>query len=190
MKKLSIVLLSIVLLVLVFFFYMGAFETIQFQKEVKGPYYLLYQSHTGAYKDIGSVISTVDTYATETKLPIEAKFGLYYDNPNYVPDEKLRSEGGVVLSKKAYEGLPQNLEKFGVRVLPQGEYLVTRFPYKNPLSILFGVFKVYPAFSRYAKENKFKEYVYKENDYKDEFISEIYLSEDILYLIHLPQAKE
>ena len=117
-------------------------------------------------------------------------FGIYYDDPEKVPEEKLRSEIGVSLSKTDYEKFSQKNQKEKIKgietkfkTLLSKEYIFTKIPYRNMLSIFVGIMKAYPALDEYAKSQGMAEYTYREEDYNDSYAMELYKDSEIFYLI-------
>lgn len=136
--------------------YLGAFSKVEVKESTIGPYHLVYEANTGDYRQTGtSVDSLMKLAATKGVVPV-AGFGIYMDDPNEVPKEKLRSEAGIIIQ-------PQDVEKFkGVaapakyRMYPQTSAVVSEFPLKNFLSIFLGIYKVYPAIMDYMKAKNYK----------------------------------
>ena len=116
--------------------------------------------------------------------------------PEKTPEEKLRSEIGISLSKADYEKfsresqeplteskkdtLPVNQAKF--KTLPSREYIFTKLAYRNMLSIFVGIIKAYPALAEYAKSQGLSGYSYREKDYKNSYAMELYKESEIFYL--------
>ncbi len=92
-------------------------------------------------------------------------FGIYYDNPQKVEKEKLRADVGNILENPTPEVLAQLTPNYNIRTLEKQQYLVTEFPYKNQMSIILGIMRVYPALNRYIRENNLSE---------EGFVMEIY----------------
>lgn len=61
--------------------------------------------------------------------------------------------------------------------------VVAEFPYKGKMSIIIGIFKVYPKLSAYIKEHKYNQTpimeLYDQPNERLEYISSIHLSNDI-----------
>lgn len=80
-------------------------------------------------------------------------FGIYFDNPKNVEKSKLRSEIGCIVEKRDSSKVLQIEEGIQVKTFPVNSYLVTEFPYKGKLSVLFSLMKVYPCINKYLKNN-------------------------------------
>jgi len=80
--------------------------------------------------------------------------GVFYDNPNVVPHEQCRFIGGVIADDvRDFKSLKAKLHQkqdvieggpFRVLEVPKARALVVRWPTKGLMSILTGVYKVYP----------------------------------------------
>lgn len=106
--------------------------------------------------------------------------GIFYDDPQIAGDEKCRSEAIAILTSMQIEKLRGN-PRFKTKVIERQHYLHTAFPYRGSMSILAGVFKVYPLYKKYFSENKLAPYKYRESDYQNDYGIEIYGPEKILY---------
>jgi hypothetical protein len=120
-----------------------------------------------------------DNYAIETTKG----FGLYYDNPQEVSKDKLRSIVGCIIEGKAIEEIRQLTVKYGLKEYPFSKSVVAEFPYKGKLSIILGVFKVYPKLSRFLKERKYTQTpimeIYDQPNERIKYIASPNHSEDV-----------
>jgi hypothetical protein len=75
--------------------------------------------------------------------------GIYWDNPQIVPAQKLRSYCGSVYDLK--DSLI--IDKTGLKkgTINHKKYAVIEFPIKSALSYIVGPMKCYPVFSEYFK---------------------------------------
>jgi DNA gyrase inhibitor GyrI len=156
MKIFLIVLALILALVIGAMAYFGAFTKVTVTEKTMPAMTIVYAKHIGDYSKIKPVMDTV-YFALFKKEKIAAGrgFGLYYDNPRDVVKEKLRSLGGVILDAQDEQKADSLKQKgYKVAVLPLTMALYAQFPFKGPLSILFGVFKVYPAMMKYQSGKK------------------------------------
>ena len=133
----------------------GLFAQVKMSERTVGPYVLIYSKWVGDYKVTGAVMNKVTVELKENhNIKCAQSFGLYYDNPNTVPTEKLRSLGGcVVKGKTAAELAKLNLE-YPVYEFPETKSVVTEFPFKGAPSIIFGVIKVYPKLAEYLQTHR------------------------------------
>jgi hypothetical protein len=166
MKIALIIIVLIAGSLLAIFLWLGGFKRIQFSLQEAGGEVLVYESHTGDYKNVGKVIDKMYySLLNEEKVECFRGFGIYYDNPQKVEKEKLRADVGNILENPTSEVLAQLTPKYNIKTLEKQQYLVAEFPYKNQMSIIVGIMKVYPALNNYTEEHQLS---------KDGFVMEIY----------------
>uniref|UniRef100_A0A4W5QUU9 Testis expressed 264, ER-phagy receptor n=1 Tax=Hucho hucho TaxID=62062 RepID=A0A4W5QUU9_9TELE len=116
---------------------------------------IAYKFKQGPYKECGQLFTESCSIG-----PNLSSIGVFYDDPKKVIGEKCRCAVGSVLSEgdtRPSEELQQLYEKFGFRVFsfPEVTHVVSAcFPHRTPLSIFFGVQRVYPQLDSYIKERK------------------------------------
>lgn len=131
----------------------GLFTEIKISEEKAGPFFLAYDVSVGPYKKSADVMDRIyNTLLGEKGVSATTGFGLYYDKPGTVPEEKLRSIAGCIVEKEYQNKLLAPSPKFRTGSLPESNAIVARFPYKGKVSVLIGVFRVYPELSRYMSE--------------------------------------
>lgn len=155
-RKKGILLIIFILIVsgIMIFWYYGFFQKVSFREVDAGGEKLVYQEILGDYKKSGVAIDQVyrslkDDFGVECTLG----FGIYYDNPQETPADKLRSDVGCVLPEEASFKIDQVANKFKVKRQPVVKSIITEFPYRDHNSFLFGVLKVYPRLAAYQKDN-------------------------------------
>jgi len=158
MKIVLIIIAVIAVILMAIYAWLGGFKKVQFSIQEVGGEVLVYESHIGDYKNVGKVIDKM-YYAllNEEKVECFRGFGIYYDNPQKVEKSKLRADVGNILENPAPEVLAQLTPKYKIKTLDKQKYLVTEFPYKNQISIIIGIMKVYPALNRYISEHNLSE---------------------------------
>ncbi|AXR60480.1 GyrI-like domain-containing protein [Leptospira mayottensis] len=152
MKIFALSILVLGLLLVVFLFYMGAFDQVRIQEETKGPFYVLSHERVGDYRNVGLIFEVLQKELPEKGIRDFKLFSIYLDNPNDVPKEKLRCEVGALFAEplsKVPEGLSLDLK---TRTIPSRKYIFAEFPLKNFLSIFLGIYKVYPKLFRACEE--------------------------------------
>ncbi len=82
-------------------------------------------------------------------LPANKTLGIYYDDPESVPESDLRyAVGSIVTTEAETETMTKN--GFKIAKLPRPEFVVgASFPFRTTISIYLAIFKVYPALKRY-----------------------------------------
>lgn len=162
----------------------GLLAQVNVSERNMGPYLLVYQKHIGAYNKVGPIMDKLyydlkDNFAIETTRG----FGLYYDNPQEIEKEKLRCIVGCIVENRTIDDLKQVADKYGVKEYPSSQSVVAEFPYKGQMSILIGVFKVYPKLTTFLNENQYTNTpvmeLYDRPNEKIEYISSVNLSDAI-----------
>lgn len=160
MKKMNVVLVIVGVCILtlgIILCYFNAFKTIECTIVEEGGEIIVYESRVGDYKQSGEVMDRVyKTLIDSFGLQTYKGFGLYYDNPKEVETSQLRSDVGCILEDKDFARIPDIEREMAVSVIPKQQYIVAEFPYKGQLSVLFGIFKVYPALSEYVEQNGYR----------------------------------
>jgi hypothetical protein len=77
---------------------------------------------------------------------------MYFDNPRQVAKDQLRSLGGCILPADKAQGLMNSSQPFRIALLPGGQALVVRFPFRGRMSIMVGAMRVYPKMGRHMTE--------------------------------------
>lgn len=135
----------------------GLFAKVRVEEAQAGPYVFVYQKHIGAYKNVGPVMEgVVQSLKNDFGIETTKGFGMYFDNPREVAQEKLRSVVGCIVEGKSSEDLLEVRKKFSVREFPVSQSVVVDFPFSGKMSILLGVFKVYPVLGKYVEEHQLK----------------------------------
>ncbi len=187
MKIAGIIGIIVVLFVIVLLIYLsryGLFASVHITEKSIGPYLLVYEKHVGDYKNVGPIMDKLyydlkDNYSIETTKG----FGLYYDNPQEVDKDKLRSIVGCIVESKSINELNILGNKYGVKEFPSSESVVAELPFKGKISIILGLFKVYPKLSKYINEHKHAQTpimeLYDQPNEKIEYISAVDLPKEL-----------
>ncbi|HNZ29195.1 MAG TPA: GyrI-like domain-containing protein [Candidatus Goldiibacteriota bacterium] len=157
MKKVlavSGIILGIVLTALIaLLIHAGLFFKVQVTEAISGPFTIVYTEQTGDYSKANKAgMDIYQTLIAEFGVNPTKGFGIYYDNPQTVAKDKLRSEIGCILEGNDILKAPAITSKFKVRILEPKTSLVATHPFTNPLSIMLGIAKVYPKFGALPKE--------------------------------------
>lgn len=135
--------------------YYGGFANIEIQEKEAGGEILVYKSVTGSYSQVARATDEVYAKLLNTyKIDTYRSYGLYFDNPQEVEVENLRSEVGCILQLKDTAQIEDIQKDFKVRLLPKQNYVVTQLPFKGIMSVMIGLMRVYPALTEYQVEHK------------------------------------
>lgn len=166
MKTTIIIIGAILVLIAIFVAYYGEFTKVDCRIEEQGGETLAYKEMKGDYSKSGKLMDQI-YYALLNDHGIETYkgFGIYYDNPQETEKSNLRSDVGCIVEEKDHSKIDQLEEQFKIKTHPQKSYIVTEFPYKGKMSVLFGMMKVYPALNTFVEKNGYD---------KDGAVMEIY----------------
>jgi AraC family transcriptional regulator len=90
---------------------LGSFKPVVIErKSANAPLVVLLRDHLGAYHKIATVITDVEIWARANGEPCKITFGQYFDNPEQVDEDRLKSRGGCVLSS------PESIENLKKRI--------------------------------------------------------------------------
>lgn len=156
MKIVLVAIICIVVICLIVYSYYSGFKRLNIQIAETGGETVVYESITGDYKQSGVVMDKI-YYAllNDHKIETYKGYGKYMDNPQKVEKSRLRSEAGCVIEPRDLEKISELPAELKSKTLPVQNYIVTEFPYKGKLSVMFSIMKVYPALSKFAEANGF-----------------------------------
>lgn len=149
-KFLATVALAVIGLGVYLYFYLGFFLPVQVSTGERGPYFMVFKEHKGAYHQIGGAIRAVEDWAKEKNLRCELTFGEYMDDPAAVDQDRLRSRAGCLFPAKPSAEIPA---EFGVFDLVKKSYAIGSF--EGAPSI--GPFKVYPKVQEFIQTQRLKQ---------------------------------
>lgn len=149
---------SLFLTILVILGIHGLFSKVKVDIRMIGGEKAVLRAVKGDYKQCGTIMNEVyysllHNYGIETTLG----FAVYFDNPKNTLKENLRFEAGCIIDSHYYERTAELEKEFLVKTIENKKYLTAEFPYKNQLSVLLGIIKVYPVLEKDAQKNGFKE---------------------------------
>lgn len=152
MKTILIIAALLMAIVLLVYTYFGGFRKIRFRREKQGGETGVYRHAVGDYSKSGEVVNDVyHRLLADENIPTAKGFGIYYDNPKKVEKSRLRSDLGCIVEGLDAGQIKALSEKYDVMTLPEGDYMVTEFPYKGRMSVVMGMVKVYPALEKYCR---------------------------------------
>ena len=152
MKNFLAAVVIIIAMFTVYLAYHGLFAGVEITEKTMGPHVFAYDTHIGPYKDSGEVADRIYRELLKEKVEATRGFGIYYDKPEEVEAEKLRSIAGCLLDEKHLKEVPRLEKKMKIGELPRGKYIYAEFPFKGKMSMILGIFKVYPQMGEYLKE--------------------------------------
>ena len=141
MKKALWIVLALVAIVYGFLISQGLYRTVDVQQGEQGGFILVGVDHVGSYMEIGTAFAEVQAQFPEGEFA-----GIYYDNPEFVAEDSLRSFAGVKVS--ATDGLEAIAAHPGFRLVEveKGPSFYTDWSGgSGTVSIILGTMKTYPA---------------------------------------------
>jgi len=161
----------------------GLFTTVEVKtKEPSyGPMVIAYKTDTGPYRNAGELYT--ESYCL---LPNKEQIGIYYDDPEAVPENELRYAVGPILGNADEPPSAMEMEKmrangFKIAHFPKPNYAVcATFPFRTTLSIYMAIYKVYPKMKAYIAGKSLCAYP----------ALEIYSDHDIVFMMPLSQQDE
>jgi hypothetical protein len=148
MKKALWVVLALVAVVYAFLISQGLYRTVEVQQGEQGGFILVGVDHVGPYMEIGNAFAEV-----QAKFPDGEFAGIYYDDPERVEEDSLRSFAGVKVS--ATEGLEAIAAHPGFRLVEveKGPSLYIDWSGgSGVVSMILGTMKAYPALKAACEE--------------------------------------
>ena len=182
-KALGIIVIFIVTVMIIILSWYGLFTPVKITQREAGPYLLVYQKHLGDYKNVGPIMDKIyndlkENYHIETTKG----FGIYFDNPQNVTTDQLRSIAGCIIEGNNVKDLGNLRHKYGVKEYPLSRSIIAEFPYKGKISVFIGIFKVYPRLAAYITQQKHPQNpimeIYDQPNRKIEYVSSIQLSKE------------
>ncbi|XP_023336458.1 testis-expressed protein 264 [Eurytemora carolleeae] len=174
---------SLVFTILLYLIVSGLFSSINIEtKEFKyGPMVIAYKTRTGAYKQAGELFT--ESYCL---VPTREQIGIYYDDPETVPESDLRFAVGPILSHGDDPPSRKEMELlishgFKIFHVPKAHFVVTTtFPFRTTLSIYMAIFRIYPKLRKYISERNLCAYP----------AIEVYTDSEIIFLMPLSRQEE
>jgi len=145
-----IILAVIFVIVILFHIYSGFLSSVKITERNIGPFTIVYREHRGDYNETGQVMDRIySSLLKEEEIKTYKGIGIYYDDPESVETDKLRSDIGAILEEEDHHRIDQLRDKYNIREYPVTHAMVTEFPYRNNFSVVAGVMRVYPRLDKY-----------------------------------------
>lgn len=148
--------LTIAVLLILFvasFGWLGGFGSFEVVEKELGPFDLVYLEHRGDYGKVGRLIPEVKKELDLRRVASERYFGLYRDDPRVMKKDDLRSLAGCAVNAADKESLKGLASPYRHLRLEKRKYAVVEFPFKNQMSMLMGLSRVYPALETYFSKH-------------------------------------
>lgn len=181
MKKAIIIISGIILLLLLFLAYEGAFTTVRVSESVSPGYLVVGMDHIGPYEEIGPAFETVSQACQRMGISKPEMIGIYFDHPDSVAKEKLRSIAGVLVRQPADTNLLSMDKRFHYFNIPPGKCINADLKTGDMVSMIIAAMKAYPALQR--------EYVQNHNGKPVTQVYELYMDGYTRFVMQFAEAK-
>lgn len=134
-------------------FYAGMFDSIAITREPRGPYALIYREYRGSYSGIKFVMNNVYRYVRDSlQLPTGIGFSVFYDNPQKIPVDSLRSISGIFT-----DSIISVNEPYRSGLFERTDAVVGRFRLRSFFSYTIGGYKFYSELQRFLQDKKIEQ---------------------------------
>ncbi len=175
MKKVLITILVLVLVAFVYLLTQGLMQGVHVEQRMMPGYRVMGIEHRGPYEKIGDAFERLHKIADENGVNVQM-IGVYFDNPNEVPKDSLRSLAGLIVSEADSVRLSAVL---GLKMLsiPPGNAAASTFETGGMVSMIIGAMKSYPKLTEYVEAKGIAEQV--------NFVYEVYGEGKTEYVMQL-----
>ena len=170
MKKILLLVFIIIIAILGFLSYQGLWASANIEKSEEGGYLMIGMEHRGAYYKISNTMNRLEKEVTEAGIENPNFAGVYYDDPDMVAEDSLRSFAAVIINNPADSAKLVSMKGFKLVNIERGNALICDMKTHGMVSTIIAVYKAYPAFSAYfvthpeeAKTIKYTYELYKED---------------------------
>ncbi len=137
----------IILGIIAYLVFMGAFLPVPIEEKTVGPFRFLYKEiNAKDYSLVGKTTTEIAEFLKQYSFSNQKPFQIFY------PDEEKRlAEVGFIVEEN-----PINIESLKFKTVPAMLCLTTSFPWRNSFSFIFGFMKVDPALKNYRDSKNLK----------------------------------
>jgi hypothetical protein len=155
MKILIVIIILLILAALFYLVYAGMFYSPTVTVQEMGPYDIVYDDHIGPYQETGKIQDDIYQYLIDNyQISTFKGIGIYYDNPQKVAKEKLRSKAGCIIEQADLTAEIKTDTDYKFMTIDRQNMIYAEFPFKSKMSIMIGIMKVYPKMQKFCKEKE------------------------------------
>ncbi|NNC84863.1 MAG: hypothetical protein HKN75_02205 [Bacteroidia bacterium] len=153
MKRIFYIFLVLIIGIVIFVWYAGAFEKIQITDTTDGPYVIAGLEHKGSYSKIPNTFMEVEKILGGLDIKMERTLGIYNDDPSKVEEADLRSFAAAIIEGDALNQI-QALSATSLKLdtIENNSSLVVDLYARSAFSYMIYPMKVYPAFEQMMTE--------------------------------------
>ena len=153
MKRIFYIFLVLILGIIIFVWYAGAFEKVTIIDQQDGPYIIAGLDHKGSYSKISGVFQEVNNTLKSVNIESGRTLGIYYDNPSLVDEEVLRSFAASILEGENLINVASiSQTSLFLDTIANANALVVDLPARSIFCYMIYPMKVYPAFEKWNIE--------------------------------------
>lgn len=105
LKKLITIVIIIAVVLLLARWYLGGFTTPVVTEQKMTPYPIAYTTFTGEYKNVGPTMTSLYAALSGAGVHSTTGVGIYYDDPEVISGQNMRSDIGSVISSAEFTKL-------------------------------------------------------------------------------------
>ena len=150
MKKLLLVISLVVFVAIIYLANQGLFSSAKIVEGEMPGYRVMGVEHRGPYEKIGPAFERVSAIAKEKGIEPHM-IGVYFDNPNMVAEDSLKSLAGMIVSVEDSLALA-SLPELKPLIIPAGHAAISSFETDGMVSMIIGAMKSYPKLTEYVAE--------------------------------------
>jgi DNA gyrase inhibitor GyrI len=149
MKKLLYILLALVAIVVVYLSINGLWRSATVNHTAVPEYNVIGLTYRGPYHNIGDTFKKLEELCQQAGVA-KNMIGIYFDNPEEVQEDSLRSMATVIVNSAD----SAKLAALGCKPyhLPAGDALTVDWSYSNMTEMMIGIFKSYAALGQACQE--------------------------------------
>lgn len=148
MKKLLVVIALVVFVAIIYLANQGLFSSANIVEGEMPGYRVMGVEHRGPYEKIGPAFERISTIAKEKGIEAHM-IGVYFDNPNMVAEDSLKSLAGIIVSVEDSLVLA-SLPELKPLIIPSGHAAISTFETDGMVSMIIGAMKSYPKLTEYV----------------------------------------
>ncbi|MBX7231088.1 MAG: hypothetical protein K1X29_03280 [Bdellovibrionales bacterium] len=152
------VLLGFIFLSGYLFYYLGGWISPTINLAHIPTHFVIYKNHLGPYHKMNDIITEVEKWAQEHKVPCSQTFGEYLDNPREVEEDRLKSRGGCLIPENSNSPTLKDLilnsaslpKEFHFHQIESGCFITALYSGSPAIA----PWRVYPQLKKQAAEKK------------------------------------
>jgi DNA gyrase inhibitor GyrI len=150
MKKVLVIIVLLVFAAVTYLANEGLFSSVHVAEGDMPGFRVMGIEHRGPYEKIGPAFERISAIAKEKGIEPHM-IGVYFDNPNMVAEDSLKSLAGMIVSVEDSLALA-SLPELKPLIIPAGHAAISSFETDGMVSMIIGAMKSYPKLTEYVAE--------------------------------------